>query len=231
MTEAQVCNHFRQLLLSKGIDDASRVVCKITSHSQQTMTGHPAHLKMQPGDTITIKAAGHTNGYFCSFTRIFNFGPPSQEIKSAYAKLHLALAEGLQLVKPGAKFQDIYNAIVSPVSQNDSAGHDPSLRGGARAMPQSEIGSGSHVGHSMGLQPFEWPAITRGETTELREGMVFSLGPSIGVGNSRTMLMEEAVLVTSTGYRMLSGHMPAEIPLLVPTLIDCDANGSFVRMV
>ena len=66
----------------------------------------------------------------------------------------------------------------------------------------------------MGLELTEWPSLTEGDRTPIREGMVLTLEPGVQVAPGRIMVAEEDIVITADGARLLSRRAPAELPVL-----------------
>jgi len=197
MTEIQACNAVKRLFLSKGVDDTQYVICRSGPISYSDIIGHPTERILQQGDNIVLDAGCQIDGYYCDFNRNFAVGPLAQEVSVAYAKLHAATEMALAAVKPGSSFEDLYTAM-------------------AQSMEQSSEGGVGRMGHSVGLQLTEWPSIMPGVKTVLAEGMVLSIEPSIQIpsGGGRFVVTEESIVVTKTGYRLLSERAPLSIPMI-----------------
>jgi Xaa-Pro aminopeptidase len=61
------------------------------------------------------------------------------------------------------------------------------------------------TGHGMGLEGHEPPWIMAGDTTVLREGMVFSIEPGVYLVGQFGVRIEDIVLATQSGVRSLTG--------------------------
>ncbi|CAE8642685.1 unnamed protein product, partial [Polarella glacialis] len=196
MSEIEACNAVKRLFLSKGVDDTPYVICRAGPTSYSDIIGQPTERRLQTGDMMVLDAGGQIDGYFCDFNRNFAIGPPAQDVTDVYSKLFEATDAALQMIKPGTRFQELYTAM-------------------AGSLGISPTGGVGRMGHSVGLQLTEWPSIHPDETTALEEGMVLSVEPSLDIpgGSGRFLVTEEAVVVTKTGYRLLSERAPRSIPV------------------
>eukprot|EP00443_Scrippsiella_acuminata_P119490 CAMPEP_0115618270 /NCGR_PEP_ID=MMETSP0272-20121206/24072_1 /TAXON_ID=71861 /ORGANISM="Scrippsiella trochoidea, Strain CCMP3099" /LENGTH=399 /DNA_ID=CAMNT_0003054249 /DNA_START=153 /DNA_END=1352 /DNA_ORIENTATION=- len=198
MTEVEVCKAVKRLFLAHGSDDAPYVICRSGALSYSDIIGHPTERTLQPGDMLVVDSGSQVDGYHCDFNRNFAVGPPAPEVREAYDNLYKATEAALAIVRPGATFRDLYNAM-------------------ATALGISGSGGVGRMGHSVGLQLTEWPSIHPIETTALEEGMILSIEPSVEVasGGGRFVVTEENVLVTATGHRLLTKRAPTSIPSVV----------------
>jgi len=198
MTEVEACRAAKRLFLAHGADDSPYVICRSGQGSYSDIIGHATERALQKGDMLIVDSGCVVDGYHCDFNRNFAVGPPSAEVQEAYSKLFQATEAALALVRPGASFQDLYNAM-------------------AAALDISGSGGVGRMGHSVGLQLTEWPSIHPTTTVELQEGMILAVEPSIALpsGGGRFVATEEDVVVTATGYRLLSKRAPRSIPQVV----------------
>lgn len=198
MTEVEVCRAVKRLFLAHGADDVPYAICRSGPLSYSDIIGHPTERKLQRGDMLVVDSGSQIDGYFCDFNRNFAVGPPAPEVKEAYDNLYKATEAALAVVRPGAAFRDLYDAMATSLGISGSGG----------------VG---RMGHSVGLQLTEWPSIHPIETTVLKEGMVLAIEPSIELasGGGRFVVTEEDVVVTATGHRLLHKRAPRSIPSIV----------------
>jgi len=196
MTEAEACNAVKRLFLSMGADDTSYVICRSGPVSYSDIIGHPTERKLAAGDMLIIDSGCQTDGYFCDFNRNFAIGPPSNATKAAYAQVYNATDAALRALQPGITFSELYGAM-------------------AKSLGISGEGGVGRMGHSVGLQLTEWPSINAATDVKIESGMVLSIEPSISVegqSDGAFVVTVEVVVVTETGYQLLSKRAPTQIP-------------------
>ncbi len=72
-----------------------------------------------------------------------------------------------------------------------------------------------HIGHSIGVELHEEPMVQPREMTVLQEKMIFNIEPFLSDPEKNTYHLEDLLLVTKEGPRLLSGHLPPEeIPVI-----------------
>jgi len=150
----------------------------------------PIGRRLRKGDTVILDIGNYgVGGYACDFCRTGIIGKPSDGIRKCYKVLHESHMKGVEAVKPGVMASDIHEVI------NHSL-----LKAG---FPESAYANG----HGIGMGIMELPTIANKndlpEDIELREGMTICLEP-ITYGAEGAVKVEDVVLVTSTGSRILT---------------------------
>jgi Xaa-Pro dipeptidase len=70
------------------------------------------------------------------------------------------------------------------------------------------------VGHGIGMDGHEWPYLVGGNTLPLEPGMTFSDEPGIYIRGEFGMRLEDDMVITSDGARLLTPQSPSlEQPL------------------
>ena len=147
--------------------------------------------RMEAGDVIVVDIGAEYSGYTADVTRTYpvsgKFSPRQREI---YQIVLDAQKAALAQVKPGATFREIHQAAMSHIR---SKGYGEYFIHGAS--------------HHIGLEVHDVGPSTR----PLEANMVITVEPGIYIPEERLGIrIEDDVLVTSTGYRLLS-HFPKEI--------------------
>jgi Xaa-Pro dipeptidase len=149
------------------------------------------------GDLVffNTEAAG-PGGYFTQLARTLSFGEPSEEVKKAYGHLLEAFDAGIDMLRPGRKTCDVYNAIV-----------DVATEGGYKLS--------QHPGHSQGLDIFEPPIISAHDSTVLQPGMMIVLHPRFRTPSGRQVWIGESFMVTDGACQRL--HKSSRELFVLPT--------------
>jgi Xaa-Pro aminopeptidase len=149
--------------------------------------------RMKPGDMVLIDWGVAGNGYICDLTRVFFHNKIPDRFKRIYRTVLEAQRRAIQKIGPGVK-----------ASKVDAAARNTIAKAGFKGR------FGHGLGHGIGLQVHEGPVIGAASGVVLKRRMVFTVEPGIylpGIGGVR---IEDDVLVTSRGVKVLS-HSPKRL--------------------
>jgi Xaa-Pro aminopeptidase len=147
----------------------------------------PTERALKPGDLVKFDVGAVYRGYHSSVARTAVMGEPTERQAVAVDAVQAGLEAGIDTVKPGAPAGRVYDAVMDGVRGAGLAGFQ---RG--------------HVGHAIGLEPYERPKLDAGKATPLEAGEVLRIEvPHLEVGWGGAAL-RETVLVTTTGSRALN---------------------------
>lgn len=135
----------------------------------------------------------HPSGYCYDFGRTVSFGAPDAEFQRVYDLIMASQRAGIAALKVGATCEQVDAAARAVIAD---AGYGEAFR--------------HRLGHGIGMDVHEPPFLTKGDTTELREGMMFTIEPSITQFNTFSSRVEDVVVVRpdggeplTTGYQSL----------------------------
>lgn len=141
------------------------------------------------GLAVIIDMGGRTNGYCSDMTRSFFYGEPSEEYLKVHELVRQANLAGIAAVKPGAKIKDVDNAARKVISD---AGYGEYFT--------------HRTGHGIGIEVHEYPDVNSINEMVLEEGMTFSVEPGIYLPNKFGVRIEDIVLVTEDGCKVLNKY-------------------------
>lgn len=157
-----------------GTDDESSVVVR-----------KPRPRPLEEGDTFMIDIGAAYHGYQADVSRTFVIGKPSKKQLDVWDAVTRAYDAVIELCKPGTPCCLLHQTAKRIV---EGAGYSLSHR----------------LGHGFGLATsFEWPSLDT-ETAELEPGYTIAIEPAIYTTGAGAMKVEDDLLITSSGYEILS---------------------------
>ncbi|MGA2774794.1 MAG: Xaa-Pro peptidase family protein [Candidatus Omnitrophota bacterium] len=148
----------------------------------------PGYRKIRNNELVLIDLGIDYHGYKSDLTRVFFLG----KIKVLLRQIHSIVAEAqrraIAAVKPGVKAAKV-----------DAAGRQYIGKKGFAHF------FGHSLGHGIGLEVHEQPGISAKENCILRPGMIFTVEPGIYLPGKFGVRIEDMVLVTQKGVKVLSG--------------------------
>ena len=152
---------------------------------------HPHHVPgdriLEAGDLVVIDFGATVSGYASDCTRTVALGQVSDRLVEAYEVVLRAQLEGVAAVRP-----DIACSELDAVSREiiDSAGFGDYF--------------GHSLGHGVGLDVHEAPAVSTRSTSTLSVGDVITIEPGIYLPGLGGIRIEDTVAVTDGGGRCLT---------------------------
>jgi Xaa-Pro dipeptidase len=200
--EADIVSQANAMLYSMGSDDVEA----INAISGERGNPHPHNFTdrlFRPGDQAFFDILQSYQGYRTCYYRTFNIGRATPGQRDAYKQCREWLDKAIELIKPGVSTDRV--ASVWPKAEEFG-------------FPDELSAFGLQFGHGLGLALHERPIISRlvslDNPMEIKTGMVFALETycpaSDGYSAAR---IEEEVVVTDTGCRIISLFPAEELPI------------------
>jgi len=155
----------------------------------------PTARKLKKNDTVLIDFGVKFKGYCCDITRCFIIGRPNPFYKKVYAVVQEAQTAAIKMIKAGVTAKKI----------------DAAAREVIRKIGLPVYGHGT--GHGLGLEVHEQPIISANSKAKLQPGMVFTIEPAVYIPGKLGIRIEDDVLVTKTGCKILTRNCQY-LPLL-----------------
>lgn len=156
---------------------------------------HSGGRRLEQGDGVTIDLGGKLDGYASDLTRVAHVGAPSPRFAEVHAVVERAVQAGLAAARPGSTCADVDRAARDVI---DAAGY------GAYFVHRT--------GHGLGLTGHEPPSLMAGAEQPILPGMVFSIEPGIYLPGELGVRLEEIVVATEDGCRILSA-LPRDLTI------------------
>ncbi|MDD3374753.1 MAG: Xaa-Pro peptidase family protein [Candidatus Omnitrophica bacterium] len=143
--------------------------------------------EIRRGEPIVVDMGIDIDGYKSDLTRVFFLGKIPQSIRDVYHLVREAQRLAIQRIKPGVLIRDIDQQARNFLKENK--------------IDKFFVHS---LGHGVGLEVHEAPVISSKNLLELKAGMVFTVEPGVYFPGQFGIRIEDMVLVTSSGCRILS---------------------------
>ncbi len=150
----------------------------------------PGPKKLKQKDSVLIDFGAKYKGYCSDITRCFAVGKPIALYQKVYDVVEQAQAAAIKLVKAGAKMKLVDAAAREVIGKND--------------LPVYGHGSG----HGFGLEIHELPFLKPESKGILKAGQVITIEPGVYIPGKLGVRIEDDVLVTETGCRILTRKCP-----------------------
>ncbi|VTS79228.1 Xaa-Pro dipeptidase [Enterococcus hirae] len=196
MTEIEVANQLDFYMRSLGASGVSFETIVASGLRSAMPHGVASKKIIEQGDLITIDFGCYYEGYVSDMTRTFAIGDPGEQLKEIYQIVLEAQLAVLEVAKPGVTGKQL-----------DAVARDYITKHGyGKAF-------GHSTGHGIGLEIHEGPNVSVRAEKQFVPGNIITDEPGIylpGIGGVR---IEDDLLITSDGNRVLT-HSPKELIIL-----------------
>ncbi|MFK7805811.1 MAG: M24 family metallopeptidase [Anaerolineae bacterium] len=187
MTEKQIAGMLNQLMIEGGSE--GNPFGPIVSSGPNAASPHavPTNRPIQAGELMIIDWGAIVHDYPSDITRTFAVGEISEELKLMYDTVKDANQAGI--------------AVVHPDNNCSMVDEEP-----RRVIDDAELGNYfiHRTGHGLGLEVHEEPSMITGNTAPLIPGMTFTIEPGVYIPNMGGVRIEDDILVTTDGSRVLT---------------------------
>ncbi len=146
---------------------------------------------LQRGDVVLVDGGCAVEGFRSDITRTIVFGSPTDKQRKVWDIVKRAQDAALKAARPGASCESVDRAARRVI---DEAGFGPDYKYFVH-----------RVGHGIGMEGHEYPHLVQGNTLELQPGMTFSNEPGIYIYGEFGVRIEDCMVVTGDGARILGG--------------------------
>ena len=154
----------------------------------------PGRRKLKNNDTVLIDFGAKYKGHCCDITRCFIVGKVSSFYKRVYDVVSRAQIAAIKTIRPGVKLSDVDAAARKVIADSN--------------LPIY----GHGTGHGLGLEVHEEPVIAAKSKGKLEIGQVFTIEPGIYIPGKLGIRIEDDILVTKTGHKVLTANCPSPCP-------------------
>ncbi|MFC1658338.1 M24 family metallopeptidase [Candidatus Omnitrophota bacterium] len=154
-------------------------------------TAFPHHLtgkrRLEKRDCLFIDIGVDYQGYKSDLTRTLFLGKIPSQLSRIYEIVRKAQLQAIERIKPGARIEEIDRTARQYIAKCGYGGF-----------------FAHNLGHGIGLEVHEQPAISSTEKGLLQAGMVFTVEPAVYLPGKFGVRIEDDILVTQRGYEVLS---------------------------
>jgi len=155
----------------------------------------PSKRKLKKRDTVLIDFGARYKGYCSDITRSFAVGKPTRFFEKVYEAVHQAQEEAIKTIKAGIDMVKVDSAARQAIRRCD--------------LPVYEHGTG----HGFGLEIHEVPFLKVQSKGKLKAGDVITIEPGVYIPGKLGVRIEDDVLVTDTGCKILTRSCPHRLKL------------------
>jgi Xaa-Pro aminopeptidase len=185
VTEREAATVFEQEVLRKGAQPFFTVV---TMGERAALADvYASERALAPGDLIRFDLGCVYQGYRSDISRTAVLGRPSDKQLRYYNAARDGEIAAITAMKPGVPVSQIFETAMRVTRE--------------QGMPHYER---HHVGHGIGLEPYDPPTINAATHTALEPGMVFCVETPYYEHGWGGVQVEDAVEITAGGVRRLT---------------------------
>ncbi len=185
VTERQAAYVYEAKVLERGAQPFFTVV---TFGDRAALADvYPSERALAPGEMVRFDLGCIYQSYRSDISRTAVLGKPSEKLARYYAAILAGENAEMAAMKPGVPAGRIFEAAMKATREN--------------GMPHYQR---HHVGHGIGLEPYDPPTLNAATEMPLEPGMVFCVETPYYEHGWGGVQVEDAVEVTATGIRRLT---------------------------
>jgi len=184
--ECDIAERLLSYMKEKGAEEAAFPII-VASGKRAAWPHAPASAKkISQDDVVVIDAGARFKCYNSDLTRTFFLGRINPALRRCLAAVEQAKEEAIKAVKPGLKISELDRIARARIAASGFGKH-----------------FSHNLGHGVGLSVHEAPAVSGRSDEILKPGMVFTIEPGIYLKGLGGVRLEDMVLVTKTGHKVL----------------------------
>ncbi len=187
MTEREIGLRLEFLMRERGASRSAFDIIVASGSNGAMPHATVSDRRLRDGDLVTVDFGAEADGYLCDITRTFCLGRPSARQRNVHALVLRAQEQAIRAIRPGiscASVDAVARDIIAAAGHGEHFGHA--------------------TGHGIGLAVHEGPSLSSMSKQVLSAGMVVTVEPGIYIPGWGGVRIEDMVLVTSQGARLLT---------------------------
>ena len=172
---------------------------------------HASQSRLEDGDLVLWDWAPDYKYYTSDVTRMFpangKFSAEQREMYTVYLRLYQALMTSIKPYEtPAAIVEEVLAKMERIFDEYDFT--SPKIRDAAARFIDRYRRPARSLGHMVGMEVHD----VRAPYEVMQPGMVFTIEPALRIPEDKVYIrLEDAILITETGYENLSGFVPVEV--------------------
>jgi Xaa-Pro aminopeptidase len=187
VSELYLKNKLESLIRTNGCEKESFDTIVVSGRNSALIHGRPTSKKIKKGEFILIDYGVRYDNYCTDETYTVMLGEPDKKQRKIYDIVKKAQSLAISKIKDGISSKYIDNAAREYIKKS---GYGNNFMHG--------------LGHGIGIEVHEAPALTRCEDYVLKEGMVITIEPGIYIEDFGGIRIEDMVYITKTGCEKLT---------------------------
>jgi len=187
VTERALATALECALMEAGAEGAAFRPIVLVQERAALPHGRPTERRLAEGEAVLFDWGARRNGYVSDLTRVLFVHRIPGRYRRIYEAVLDAQAAALRAIRPGASVGDADRAARRSLKRHRRA----------KYFTHS-------LGHGVGMEVHEAPAVSEKSRTVLRAGMVFTVEPGVYYPGRIGVRIEDMVVVGRGGYRLLS---------------------------
>ena len=196
VTEAEAAGKMLEIYRSLGAEGFSFSPLVAFGANAADPHHEPDDTVVKPGDCVLFDVGCIKDGYCSDMTRTFYFKEVSEHCREIYHIVRRANEAAEALIRPGVRLCDIDAAARDLITKE---GYGPQFN--------------HRLGHFIGLKEHEYGDVSSGFDWPVQPGMIFSIEPGIYLTGDTGVRIEDLVLVTEDGVKILNRY-PHELEII-----------------
>jgi Xaa-Pro aminopeptidase len=192
-TELDVAYEIDRLMVKYGADGSSFVtnVWQMGPGEVRPLAMKASRRPLERGNSLSFDFGSTLDGYCYDFGRSVYLGEPPDEYRRVHALVMQAAQVGIEALQDGQRTAEQVDALARQVIVD--GGYGDWFR--------------HRLGHGIGMDVHEPPYLDRGDSSVLRQGMCFTVEPSIFIAGKFGARTEDVVVVGGAeGGRLLTSY-------------------------
>lgn len=195
-SEADVANCFNQALVKNGAFPSLTMI-KAGRAATGGQRRQDASIVLSEGDLLWFDSDAIYQGFWSDIARVYAIERVNPGILKRYQALQNGMMAAFSFIKPGRTGRQVFVHVMDAVHRS--------------GFPEYRR---HHVGHAIGLEPYELPLLSPSDDNVIEEGMVLSIETPYYEFGLGALHIEDPLLVGVSGNRFLTLNPVPDLQIL-----------------